>query len=182
MQARLQGVHFGAVTPKRELWPPKRMRIVPQKKATGPTPLGCICDQDLFVLFLVFTPKCEGKIRTKGGFCASKRECVPKQKSCPKRKQPDRCHWGAFSKKNFVLFFGLSPECEGKIRVKGGFCASKAKIAPEKKATGPTPRKCIRDKDLFLVFIPECIFLPHQNFLCPLLPSTLLWRQVCIHE
>ena len=84
-----------------------------KKKATGPTPLGCICNQDLFVLFLVFTPKREGKICTKGGFCVPKRECVPKQKLCPKRKQQDRCHWGAFSKKTFVLFFWSFPRMWG---------------------------------------------------------------------
>ena len=43
----------------------------------GPTPLGCICDKELFVWVLVFTPECEGKIRTEGGFCDPKRECVP---------------------------------------------------------------------------------------------------------
>ena len=46
-------------------------RIVPQKKATGPTPLERICDKNLFLfLFSVFTPKCEGKICIKGGFYA----------------------------------------------------------------------------------------------------------------
>ena len=93
--------HFGAVTPKRELWPPKRVRIVPQKKATGPTPLGCICDQDLFVLFLVFTPKCEVKIRTKEGFCAPKAKIVPKKKATGPT--PRRC----ICDKD--LFFGLHP-------------------------------------------------------------------------
>ena len=81
MQARCLGGHFGAVTSKRELWSPKQARIVPQKKATGPTPLGCICDQNLFVLFLVVTPEREGKIQTKGGFCAPKRESVPPKES-----------------------------------------------------------------------------------------------------
>ena len=148
----------------------------------GPTPLGCICDQDLFVLFLVFTPKCEGKIRTKGGFCAPKRECVPKQKSCPKRKQQDRCHWGAFSKKTFVLFFGFSPECEGKIRVKGGFYSPKQKSCPKRKQQDWRHGDAFAIKTFFLVFIFEYIFCPTKIFYAPLLPSTLLGRRVCIHE
>ena len=153
--------------PKEVLVPPSE-NVSPQKKATGPTPFGCICDKDLFVLFLISTPKYEGKIRTKGGFCAPKRECVPKQKSCPKRKQQDRCHWGAISKKTFVLFFGLSPKCEGKICVKGGFCAPKAKIVPEKKATGPTPRTCICDKYLFFGLHPRIYFFAPPKFSMPL--------------
>ena len=120
------------------------------------------------MLFLISTPKYEGKSRTKGGFCAPKRECVPKQKSCPKRKQQDRCHWGAFSKKTFVLFFGLSPKCEGKICVKGGFCAPKAKIVPEKKAIGPTPRTCICDKYLFFGLHPRIYFFAPPKFSMPL--------------
>ena len=96
MQARRPGGHFGAVTLK-------RARIVPQKKAIGPTSLGCICDKDLFVLVLVFTPECDAKIRTKKGFCAPKREL------CPKRKQLDRYHWGAFVIKSFLFWFWSSP-------------------------------------------------------------------------
>ena len=153
MQARRHGGHFGAVTLK-------RARIVPKRNQQDRHHCGAFVI-DLFVLFLVFTPECEDKIRTKEGFCA------PKQKLCPKRKQQDRCHWGVFSKKTFVLFFGLPPEYEGKIRVKGGFCAPKTKIVPQKKAAGPTPLRRICDKDLFLVSSPNTFFLPHQNFLCP---------------
>ena len=73
MQARHHAGHFGAMIPK-------QVRIALPKKATGPTPLDCICDKDVFVLFLVFTPKYEGKIRIKGSFCAPKREFAPKPK------------------------------------------------------------------------------------------------------
>ena len=230
MQAQCHGGHFKAVTPKWELCTPKRAKIVRQRKATGPTPLGCICDQDLFVLFLVFTPKCEGKICTKGGFRAPKRECVPPKESnrtdtigvhlwsrpfyvvfslhpqmwgqkpyrkrflCPQARMSPQAKivpqkkttrpmpLGCIFEEGFCSFFVFFLECEGKIRVKGGFYAPKPKIVPKKKATGPTPLRCICDKDLFfLVFIPEYIFCPNKIFYASL-PSTLLWRRVCIHE
>ena len=142
--------------------------MAPKRKATGPTPLGCICDQDVFVLFLVFTPKCEGKIRTKGGFCAPKRENVSSSKNrAPKESNRTDATGVHFQRRLLFFFLFFSPKCEGKIRVKGGFYAPKAKIVPEKKATGPTPRRCICDKDLFSGLPPRIYFLPHQNFLCP---------------
>ena len=176
MQARLPADHFRAVTPKREMWPPKRARIVPQKKATGPTPLGCICDKDFFVLLLVFTPKFEGKIHTKEGFCFPKRECVPQKKATGLI--PLRCICG---KDLFVVLFSVfTPECESKIRTKGGFCAPQrecvpqAKIVPQKKAIEPMPLVCIFEEDFcffFLVFpanvraksVPKEIFVPPKR-------------------
>ena len=175
MQARHHGGHFGTVIPK-------QVRIAPQKKATGPTPLGYTCDKDVFVLFLVFTPKCEGKIRIKGGFCAPKRDCVLQAKIVPQTKATGPMPLGCIFEEDLCSFFWSSPpEYQGKIRVEGGFCAPKAKIVPQKKATEPTPLTCICD-GLFFGLHPRIYFLPHQNFLCPLLPSTLLLRRVCIHE
>ena len=127
MQARCHGGHFRAVTPKRELCPPKRARIVPQKKATGPTPLGCICDQDLFVLFLVFTHKCEGKIRTKGG-CAPKQEWVPKQKSCPKESNRTDATGVHFQRRLLFFFLVFFPNARAKS-------VSKVFVPPKRKSS-----------------------------------------------
>ena len=88
MQARRHRGHFGAVPPNLLFVPPppkQEMCFPPSencdpKKSTGPTPLRCICNKDL--VFLVFTPKCEGKIRTKGSFCAPKRKCASQAKMC----------------------------------------------------------------------------------------------------
>ena len=139
MQARCHGGHFGAVTPKRELWPPKRARIVsPQKKATGPTPLGCICDQDLFALFLVFTLECEGKIRTKGGFCVPQRECVPPKKAT------GQTPLGAFVIKTFLFCFLSSPP---NVRAKS---VPKEVFVPPSKNRAP--------KESIRTDAPGCIF------------------------
>ena len=81
MQARCHKGHFGAVTPKRELCHPKRARIVPQKKATGPTPLGCICDQDLFVLFQFFTQNVRAKFVPNVVFVPPSENVAPQKKA-----------------------------------------------------------------------------------------------------
>ena len=170
------------MTPKRELWSPQASENCAPKESNRTNTIGVHSRSKPFclVLFLVFTPKCEGKIQTKKGFCAPKRERVPKQKPCPKRKQQDRCHRGAFSRKTFVLFFGLSPNVRAKSASKEVFCAPKVKIMPDK-ATGPTPRRCNCDKDLFFGLYPRIYFFcTTKIFYAPLFPSTLLWRRVYI--
>ena len=140
------------VCPKRE--------CVPQKKAIGPTPLGCICDKDLFVLFLVFTIECEGKIRTKGGFWAPKQKIVPQKKAT---KPMPLCSF----------FFWSSPRMwrqnphQRRLLCPMQECASKAKIVPQMKATGPTPLRCICDKDLFFGLHPRLYVLAHSKFSMP---------------
>ena len=123
--------------------------------------------KDLFVLFLVFTPKCEGKIRTKGGFCAPKRECVPKQKSCPPKKQQVRCHWGALSKKTFVLFLVFTLNLRAKFASKEVFMPPKQKSCPKRKQQDRRHRDAFVIKTCFLIFILEYIFCPTKIFYAP---------------
>ena len=92
--------------------------------------------------------------------------CLP-AKIVPQKKASGLSPLGAFLKNTFVLFFGLSPKCEGKIRVKEGFCAPKAKIVPEKKQEDRHHGDAFVINTFSLVFIPEDFFLPHQNFVCP---------------
>ena len=95
------------------------------------------------------------QICTKGGFCS------PMRKPCPKRKEQNRCHWGAFPKKTFV-FFSLPPKCEGKIRTKGGFCASKRECAPSSER-GLCPKRKQQDQRHWVTFAIKTFLFCFQS-------------------
>ena len=121
-----------ASPPKQEMCFPPSEDCDP-KKSTGPTPLRCICDKDL--VFLVFTPKCEGKIRTKGSFCAPKRKCASQAKTVPLKKATESTPLGCICEKD--LFFSLHPRILGiKCQSKEAFVPS-SKIVPHKQKSCP---------------------------------------------
>ena len=136
--------------------PLKRARIVPQKKATGPTSLSHICDKDFFVLFSVFNPECEGKIRTKGGFCAPKRECFLQAKIVTQKKATGPMPLGCISKKTFVLIFWSSPEMWGQNPYQRRI------LCPPKKQQDQRHWDAYAITTFFLVFIPGIFFAPSK--------------------
>ena len=80
------------------------------------------------------------------------------------------------------FFFVLSMNVRAKSASKEAFVPPKQILCPKRKQHDRRLGDAVAIKTFFLVFIPEYIFLPYQNFLCHLLPSTLLWRRVCILE
>ena len=171
MQARCHGGHFGAVTPKREICLPQASKNCAPKESNRTNIIGVQKSSPRNV---------RAKSVPKEVFVPPSESASP-SKNLAQKKATGTMPLGCIFKEDFCSFFsGLSPECEGKIRVKGGFCVTKTKIVPKKKAAGPTPRRCSCDKDFFFGLHPPIFFAPH--FLFSLLPSTLLWRQVSIHE
>ena len=132
--------------------------------------MGCICDKDLFALFLVFTRNVRAKFVPKEVFVP------PSANVSPKRKQQDQHHWRAFAIKTF-LFSVFTSKCEGKIRIKGGFCAPKRECVPKQKSCpkGKQQDRChwgTFSKNTFVVFFLVSSRMSGQNprqkrLLCP---------------
>ena len=151
-------------------------RMCSPKESNRTDTVGVLCDKDLFLLFLVSTPECEGEIRTKGGFCAHKRECVPQAKIVPQKKTTGPMPLRCIFKEDFCSFFGLPPNVRAKSASKKAFVPHarmrpKAKIVLQKKVTGPTPLRCICDKDLFCLHSQIYFFAPPKFSMPPSFPA-----------
>ena len=71
---------------------------------------------------------------------------------CPKRKQQDQRHWGAFAIKTFSLVLVFTPEYEGKICTKGSFCTPKRKSYPKRNQQDQCHWGAFVKKTFFLLF------------------------------
>ena len=92
----------GFCAPQRECVP--QVKIVPEKKATGPIPLGCICEEDRFFFFWSSPSNVRAKSVPKKAFASPSENVPTKQKLFPKKKKQDLRHWDAFAIKTFFWF------------------------------------------------------------------------------
>ena len=96
----------------------------------------------------------------------------PSKNRAPKESNRTDATGVHFQRRLLFFFFGFSPECEGKIRVKGGFYSPKQKSCPKRKQQDRRLGDAFAIKTFFLVFIFEYIFGPTKIFYVPLLLST----------
>ena len=106
--------------------------------------------------------------------CPPKREMCPPSESCtPKESNRTDATGEHLRRRPFFHFFLSSPQNFAQNAYQRRLLCAQARVCPpnkivsQKKATEPTPLGYICDKDFFLVFILEYIFVPPPKLFMP---------------
>ena len=149
---------------------------MPQKKATGPTPLGCISDQDLLVLFSS-PPNVRAKSVPKEVFVP------PSENVSPQKKATGPTPLGCISDQDLLVLFSSPPNVRAKSVPKEVFVPPSENMSPSKnrapKESNRTDATGVHFQSrlffFFLVFPPNVrakstskeVFVPPKRKLCP---------------
>ena len=160
----------GKILTKGGFCAPQR-ECVPPQKATGPTPLGCICDQDLFVLFLSSPPNVRAKFVPKEVFVPPSENVSPSKNRAPKESIRTEATGVHFLRRLLFFFLVFPPNVRAKSASKEVFVLPKRKSCPKRKQQDRRHGDAFVINTFFWSSFLNIFFCPTKIFYAPLLPT-----------